>query len=97
MQAQLPGDIRVHDLRHGMATQWLSAGINPNVITERLGHFDVGFTLRVYGQALPHDESRLVGPMEEAILRPVPESLDRPRLRRNGLQTGRRNSQKRHH
>ena len=54
--ANLPDTIRIHDLRHGMATQWLSAGINPKVVSERLGHANVAFTLQVYGHVLPHDE-----------------------------------------
>lgn len=44
-RAGLPESIRVHDLRHGVATQWLSAGINPVVVSKRLGHSNVSFTL----------------------------------------------------
>jgi integrase len=67
VRAQLPGDIRVHDLRHAMATQWLSAGINPRVVSERLGHSNVGFTLQVYGHVLPHDEARAAARMEQDV------------------------------
>ncbi len=67
-RAALPDAIRIHDLRHGSATQWLSAGINPKLVSERLGHSNVAFTLQVYGHVLPHEESRLVGPMEDALL-----------------------------
>jgi integrase len=67
-RAALPDAIRIHDLRHGSATQWLSAGVNPKLVSERLGHSNVAFTLQVYGHVLPHEESRLVGPMEDALL-----------------------------
>lgn len=67
-EAGLPHEIRVHDLRHGMATRWLAAGVNPNVVKERLGHSSVAFTLEVYGHVLPHEEAAIAGPMEDAIL-----------------------------
>ena len=69
-QAGLPSDIRVHDLRHGMATQWLSTGINPKVVSERLGHSNVAFTLQIYGHVLPHDEVVAAREMETATFPP---------------------------
>lgn len=69
-KAGLPKDIRPHDLRHGMATRWLSAGVNPNVVKERLGHSSIAFTLQIYGHVLPHEEAAIAGPMEDAILDP---------------------------
>jgi integrase len=44
---------RFHDLRHTCATLLLSQGINPKVISDMLGHSDVGFTLSVYAHVLP--------------------------------------------
>ncbi len=72
--ANLPDNIRVHDLRHGMATQWLSKGINPRVVSERLGHSNVAFTLQVYGHVLPHDEAIAAQEMEAETLIPSAES-----------------------
>ncbi|MDA8204458.1 MAG: tyrosine-type recombinase/integrase [Thermaerobacter sp.] len=63
-RAELLDSIRVHDLRHGVATQWLSAGINPVVVSKRLGHSNVAFTLQVYGQVLPNDEAQMAEAME---------------------------------
>ncbi|WP_129596669.1 tyrosine-type recombinase/integrase [Anaerophilus nitritogenes] len=40
--------IRFHDLRHTHATLLLSLGINPKVISDRLGHSTVAFTLDTY-------------------------------------------------
>jgi len=40
-------------LRHTHATHLLSIGKNPRMVSERLGHADVAFTLQVYGHVLP--------------------------------------------
>ena len=45
--------ITLHGLRHTHATQLLAAGVNPRVVSERLGHANVAFTLHVYGHVLP--------------------------------------------
>ena len=45
--------IRFHDLRHTHATLALQAGVHPKVVSERLGHGDVGMTLNVYSHAIP--------------------------------------------
>lgn len=46
--------IRLHDLRHTHATLALQAGIHPKIVSERLGHSTVAFTLDVYSHAIPH-------------------------------------------
>jgi integrase len=46
-------NVRFHDLRHSHASQLLRAGVSPKVISERLGHSKVGFTLDVYSHLLP--------------------------------------------
>lgn len=45
--------LRFHDLRHTHATQLLSAGVHPKVVSERLGHAGVGITLDTYSHVLP--------------------------------------------
>ncbi len=45
--------IRLHDLRHTHATLLLAAGINPKVVSERLGHSSVAFTLDTYAHVMP--------------------------------------------
>jgi integrase len=40
-------------LRHGWASLALAAGVNPKVVSERLGHATVGFTLDRYSHVLP--------------------------------------------
>jgi integrase len=43
-RAGLP-PIRLHDLRHTHATHLLAAGVNAKVVSDRLGHASVAFTL----------------------------------------------------
>jgi integrase len=50
--AGLPA-IRLHDMRHSYATAGLAAGVPPKVMSERLGHATVAFTLDTYTSALP--------------------------------------------
>jgi integrase len=53
-QAGLP-PMPFHGLRHTSATLLLRAGVNVRVVSERLGHQDVGTTLRVYAHVLSDD------------------------------------------
>jgi integrase len=39
--------IRLHDVRHTYATVSLDAGINPKIVSERIGHSSLAFTLQV--------------------------------------------------
>jgi integrase len=54
-RAGLPA-IRLHDVRHSYATAALGAGVGVKVLSQRLGHADVGVTLRVYAHVLPGDD-----------------------------------------
>lgn len=54
-QANVPR-IRFHDLRHTAASLMVRRGIAPKTVSERLGHADVGFTLRTYTHL--YDEQR---------------------------------------
>jgi integrase len=45
--------IRLYDLRHTMATLLLSKGINPKIVSERLGHSSIVLTLDTYSHVLP--------------------------------------------
>ena len=47
------GPLRFHDLRHTAATLMLKNGTNAKVVSERLGHATVAFTLDRYAHVLP--------------------------------------------
>jgi integrase len=49
--------VRFHDLRHGHTAHLLAAGVNPKVVSERLGHAPVAFTLDAYGHVLPGQQA----------------------------------------
>jgi integrase len=51
-KAGLP-DLHFHDLRHTHASLLLQAGVNPKVVSERLGHSGVAITLDLYSHLLP--------------------------------------------
>ena len=40
--------IRLHDVRHTMATLALQAGVHPKVVQEQLGHSAINVTMDVY-------------------------------------------------
>jgi integrase len=48
--------IRFHDLRHSHATQLLEAQVRADVVTERLGHASVAFTLQTYAHRYAGDQ-----------------------------------------
>jgi integrase len=50
--AMLP-QIPLHGLRHSYATLALSSGVNPRIVSARLGHATVALTLDVYSHVLP--------------------------------------------
>lgn len=45
--------IRFHDLRHTHATLLLKQGVNPKIVSERLGHSNISITLDTYTHVLP--------------------------------------------
>jgi integrase len=52
-RAELPGNIRLYDLRHSCATLLLAANEHPKVVSERLGHASITLTLDTYSHVLP--------------------------------------------
>ncbi|MHB0981030.1 MAG: tyrosine-type recombinase/integrase [Thermoleophilia bacterium] len=59
--------LRLHDLRHTHATLLLANGENAKVISERLGHASVAFTLTVYAHVLPGLQREAVGRLAAVI------------------------------
>jgi integrase len=48
-----PPGIRLHDLRHTLATHWLASGAPVKVVSERLGHASPVITMDTYQHVLP--------------------------------------------
>ena len=61
---------RFHDLRHTSATLALQAGVPAKVVSDRLGHASVAFTLDTYAHVLP-DQQRQAADLIDSVL-PVP-------------------------
>ena len=64
------GSLRFHDLRHTSATLALQAGIPAQVVSRRLGHASVAFTLDTYAHVLP-DQQREAADLMDTVL-PAP-------------------------
>jgi integrase len=58
-QLSLP-DVNLHQLRHSHCTYLLAQGVNVAVVSERLGHHSVGFTLDTYSHLIPSMDDALM-------------------------------------
>ena len=65
-KAGLP-HIRFHDLRHSHATLLLKAGIHAKIVSERLGHANIGITLDTYSHVLPGLQERAAERFDEML------------------------------
>jgi len=65
-KADLP-NIRLYDLRHTTATLLLSAGENPKIVSERLGHASIVLTLDTYSHVLPTMQKTATNKMEKLM------------------------------
>jgi integrase len=61
--------IRLYDLRHTTATLLLQAGVNPKIVSERLGHSTIVLTLDVYSHVLPTMQQNATEQLEQMIFR----------------------------
>lgn len=57
--------IRVHDLRHSHASLLIHLGINPLLISKRLGHEKVDTTLNVYSHLYPDSSEKMIELLEK--------------------------------
>ena len=73
-EAALPA-IPLHGLRHTHASLALALGINPRLVSERLGHSTVAFTLDVYAHVLPRDD-KLAAEQVAELLGSIPPDID---------------------
>ena len=59
--------LRFHDLRHAHATLMLLDGVHPKVVSERLGHSNVGITLDTYSHVLPSLQAQAAASLERLL------------------------------
>lgn len=57
--------MRFHDPRHTAATLLMSQGVPIKIVSEMLGHADVGITLRTYSHVLPGMQQQAADAMEK--------------------------------
>jgi integrase len=63
-------NLSLHGLRHTHATIALRAGVHPKVVSERLGHASVAFTLDVYTDSLPDMQETAASLIAALVLEP---------------------------
>jgi len=71
--AELPR-IRLHDVRHSYPTAAMKAGVSPKIISERLGHSTVAFTLQTYAHVIPSMDEAAASLTAALILAPHDDS-----------------------
>jgi len=59
--------VRIHDLRHTVATLLLEQGVHPKVVSELLGHANIGITLDRYSHVSMTMQKEAVNSLEAAI------------------------------
>jgi integrase len=58
---------RFHDIRHTHASLLLARGESIKAVSQRLGHSDVGFTLRTYAHLLPDADDKLAASIQGVL------------------------------
>lgn len=67
-EANLPANMRFHDLRHTCAAMCIALGAHPKAIQERLGHSSITVTLDRYGHLFPSLGEALTAGLEQLRL-----------------------------
>ncbi|RAP23480.1 hypothetical protein C2W64_03096 [Brevibacillus laterosporus] len=62
--------IRFHDMRHTHASLLLKQGVNPKIVSERLGHANVRITLDTYSHLLPNLQKETVDEFGKIFYKP---------------------------
>ena len=69
-RAGLP-PIRLHDLRHSVASILLTRGVHPKVVSEMLGHATIALTLDTYSHVIPSLQQEAASVVAAAVLDPA--------------------------
>ena len=62
--------IRFHDLRHTAATLLLAEGVHPKMVSEMLGHTEIGITLNLYSHVTPAMHESAAGALGRLLDQP---------------------------
>ncbi len=65
-RAKLP-PLRFHDTRHTHASLMLKQGVNPKIVSERLGHTNISITLDVYSHLMPGMQEEAARAFDEML------------------------------
>lgn len=68
-------NLRLHDLRHTHATMMLKAGVHPKIVSERLGHATVAFTLDTYSHVVPGLQEAAAKAFDDSLKTPIISSV----------------------
>lgn len=82
-RAGLP-PIRLHDLRHSVASILLARGVHPKVVSELLGHATIALTLDTYSHVIPSLRQEAAAVVAAAVLDPAstaPQASPRGQVR----------------
>lgn len=67
--------IPFHGLRHCHASLLLAQGVNPKIVSERLGHSAIGITLQTYSALLPGIQEKAISELDAALFEGEPERI----------------------
>ena len=76
--------IRLHDLRHSVASILLAWGGHPKVVSEMLGHATIALTLDTYSHVIPSLQQEAASVVAAAVLGPAstpPEAAPKGQVR----------------
>jgi integrase len=67
--------LRFHDLRHSAATLLLAQNVHPKVVSEMLGHTDIGITLDLYSHVTPTMQAEAANALDRVLGNPSGPSV----------------------
>jgi len=66
-------EIRFHDIRHTVASLFLSDGASPVYVKEQLGHTSIQMTVDIYGHLIPSSNREMVNRLDSQPAAPYPQ------------------------
>jgi len=76
--------LTLNGLRHAHATLALAAGVNPKIVSERLGHSTIAITMDTYSHVLPGMQEEAAQAVEDLLEEAEYRRLERNLIGRNG-------------